>query len=291
MIAPKDIDRMVRIARTGFAKNTGAGVSRALSEAGFPTVRGWTGSIPLAVRENIRRELIEDHGVTLERFSEYTDGYGKAASRREALEAARYEKKAETVQKDRVLIKPVPGRALVVEGREILLPEGCHLSVPVKMAGKIETRGVVLVENLEVFQDFHLLDFALPEKNRDYLVVFRGKPHVARQDTAEAFLRRLAVPVAACFDIDPSGLSNALSTPFFEDFVWPGREALMKLKRLWRPDRYQAQRQVMGRLDGAGGELAKARDFLRENGAGVMQEAFLNSGRSLESCLDSQSCA
>lgn len=280
---------MVRIARTGFAKNTGAGVSRALSEAGFPTRRGWTGSIPLPVRETIRRELIEDHGVATERFSECYDSQGKAASRREALETARYEKKAETVQKDRVLIKAAPGGALIIDDREIPLPEGCHLCAPVEMAGRIEARGVILVENLEVFQDFHLLDFALPEKNRDDLVVFRGKPHVARQDTAEAFLKRLAVPVVACFDIDPSGLSNALSTPFFEDILWPGREALMDMRRLWRPDRYQAQRQVMGRLDGAGGELAKARDFLRENGAGVMQEAFLNSGRELESCLDSQS--
>lgn len=276
MIDPSDIDRMVRIARTGFAKNAGAGVSRALSEAGYPTRKGWSGSIPVAVRDKIKRELIEDHGVPVESFSENADRKPRPNSRRAALETTRYEKKAESVQRDRVLIKPSPGKVLVVDDKEILLPDACHLSVPVEMAGRIETRGVILVENLEVFQDFHLLDFALPERNSDYLVVFRGKPHVARQDTAEAFLRRLGVPVAACFDIDPSGLSNALSTPFFEDIIWPGREALMEMKRLWRSDRYQAQKQVMGRLDGATGALAEARDFLRESGAGVMQEAFLS---------------
>lgn len=276
MISAGDIDRLVAIVRSGVAKNTGAGVSKALTDAGHPTRKGWSGTIPSGVRDRLKRVLSDDHGVPIRRFSDMEDPRVEAQTRRAALENSRYEKKAERVQKDRVMIKPSSGEMLNIDGRSCYVPDGCSMSVPVDLADRIKAPGIILVENLEVFQDFHLLDFEIPHDRRQDLIVFRGKPHVASQDTAEAFLKRVGVPVAACFDIDPSGLSNALSTPHFRDILWPGRDALMDMKRLWRPDRYQAQRQLMSRLEGASGELAKARDFLREAGAGVMQEGFLS---------------
>jgi hypothetical protein len=276
MIDPKDIDRLVTIVRTGYAKNAGAGVSGALASSGLPVRKGWSGPIPGHVRQRLRRELIVDHGVPAGRFTGTSDSKIEARSRRAAQENARYEKKAVAVQKDRVFIKPVPGCNLIMNGSSIPVMDGCHMCIPIGLASTITAPAIILVENLEVFQDFHLMGFAVPDELRDALIVFRGKPHVVRQDTAEAFLKEKSVPVTACFDIDPSGLSNALSTPYFRDILWPGREALMKLKRLWRPDLYRDQSHVMARLDVATGELAKARDFLRESGAGVMQEAYLD---------------
>lgn len=110
--------------------------------------------------------------------------------------------------------------------------------------------------------------------SRPHLIAFRGKHHIARQDTCERFLWKLNVPVTAFFDYDPAGLQLAMAAPLFNDILWCGEDRLRE--KLNRQDLYAAQiGSARGRLEQARGNTRLCAEILMETGRGAVQEAFL----------------
>jgi hypothetical protein len=115
---------------------------------------------------------------------------------------------------------------------------------------------------------------------QSYPVLFRGKPHVARQDTCEAFLTTYGAPVTVFPDFDPAGLALALSTPNFEDILWPGQEKLKEMLDAQGSRDIFDQQMVGARgrlLRGARGDLQTAWAMINAVGKGIAQENFTRS--------------
>ncbi|WP_410951679.1 hypothetical protein [Pseudomonas sp. S1(2024)] len=172
----------------------------------------------------------------------------EGSSRTEALSKGGNEKfTGKRLRHDRVAVKSLPGRPLLVGPTPIELPEGACLDLDrhwvVKHCGH---DSVLLVENWENFELSHQTPI-LTNITGNPLVVFRGAPGSYRTQSAQRLLTALELPVVAFTDYDPEGLAIAASLPFFSRYLAPSDALLTKLMDEVSTER-RYQNQLVGKL-------------------------------------------
>ena len=207
----------------------------------------------------------------------------KNKSRTEALSLGVNEKaSAISVRGNRVAVKTFGGGPICMEGRNIVLPDGVSLDIPVSAATNISGHSsVVMVENWEAFERIHKLSFEIPVGLREALVIYRGQPYGYTIDAARTFLRMLNKPVYVFPDLDPSGLRIALETPGFAGVMLPTVESVDALFCAGRglSERYTTQLAGSERiLEGDVPEDIRVYwSLIRKFGRGIPQEEFVRS--------------
>lgn len=202
-----------------------------------------------------------------------------ALSRAESLDLGGNEKlTSSTVRRDRVAVRALPGRPLLLDGREMHLPDGANLDIEWHLASRRNGHDAVLVvENWEAFAGIERTTFDLSGAGCNPLVLFRGSP-VYRQDHAVALLDQLTLPVHAFVDFDPAGLIIALSLPGFVDLVAPAADELQRaLAASTNTERYLSQLpEAQGILDAAAHpSIAAHWRIQKAHGKALPQEYFL----------------
>ena len=182
------------------------------------------------------------------------------------------------VRRDRVAIKALAGRGLLLGGASIALPLGANLDLAWPwVAAHCGHTTVLLVENWEAFEDVHQVTFDLSRAGDNPLVVFRGSP-VYRLDHALALLEALRMPVFALVDYDPAGLAIAQGLPHFAGLMAPPLPELAgALEACTNHGRYRSQLgQAQAALEGAAHpEIVACWKLLQAHGTALPQEYFL----------------
>ncbi|WP_419739232.1 DUF7281 domain-containing protein [Ruegeria sp.] len=205
----------------------------------------------------------------------------KGKSRAEALSLGSNEKASSiSVRRGRVALKSFSGGSIRMGEKNVILPDGVNLDVPVNAAADFSDHVfAVLVENWEAFEHIHQLSFEVPADLRDALVVYRGQPGGYTIDAARTFLRVLSNPVFVFPDVDPAGLRIALETPGFAGVMLPPIEEIESLLCAGRglSERYTSQLAGSERvLEGEVPTDVKAYwSLIKKFGRGVPQEEFI----------------
>ncbi|MEO8598605.1 MAG: hypothetical protein ABI656_02115 [bacterium] len=200
-------------------------------------------------------------------------------SRTESLELGSNEKLTDVpVRPDRVAVKALPGKFLLLDQQSIALPAGANLDLDWRwMVAHCGHTSVLLVENWEAFDRIHQVTFDLSRAGENPLVIFRGSP-VYRQDYAMSLLHGLALPVFAFVDYDPTGLVIAQSLPHFAGLITPPADKLrIALAATRNHDRYRSQlAQAQAVLNAAQHpEIIAHWRLLQIHGKALPQEYFL----------------
>lgn len=225
-------------------------------------------------KEDIRQLLLASEGIDA---AIATPDQWVGLTRTESLAYGGNEKLTDSsVRSDRVAIKALPGRPLMLDGQSITLPDGVNLDLDWRWLIS-DHKTVLLVENWEAFNGIHQVTFDLSRAGENPLVVFRGSP-VYRQDYVVSLLSRLAVSVYAFVDFDPAGLVIAQSLPFFSGLIAPPVEELeLALAETKNHNRYLGQLpEAKGVLDVTSNqEIAEHWRRLQAYGKALPQEYFL----------------
>lgn len=158
------------------------------------------------------------------------------------------------------------------------LPAVCALRVPLDQLDVAAIGSVLVVENLDCFDQVHR--FALPDSLRDALVLYRG--HGAATRGTRQLLQRLpaAVSVTVFPDYDPAGLAIAATLPRASHLLLPQltSELLAKGSR----EHFQRQHLQAKHLDGTalGGWQAVWAE-MKQAGVSIKQQHMLALGTPL----------
>lgn len=201
-------------------------------------------------------------------------------SRTDSLALGSNEKLSDVaVRAERVAIKTLPGKPLLLDQQRIALPTGANLDLDWhRVAGHCGHCSVLLVENWEAFALIHQATLDLSRAGDNPLLLFRGSPFVYRQDATLSLLRQLALPVFAFVDLDPAGLVIAHSLPCFAGLIAPPADALRSaLAATGNEQRYRSQLpETQAALDAAQHpEIIANWQLLQEYGKALPQEYFL----------------
>ncbi len=186
------------------------------------------------------RELLLAQGIPPETPPDAWDGLTRA----ESLALGRDEKWAGgPARRDRVALKTLPGRPLLIGREPILLPPRCHLEADaLEIAGNVQHDTVLLVENWECFERIHAVQLDFSTAGPNPLVLWRGGSGEARADASQNFLKTLNRPVWAFVDYDPAGLAIAATLPGLQGIVAPEASVLAELlEKHGLEDRFRAQ--------------------------------------------------
>lgn len=270
----------IRIAQTGKVEKVTKTDHSILSEINASHARiGSSYTLSHYEQAALRNILTHHYGVPeADLLPDAQQASGQAQTRTEALERSNDEKSGTAaVFSDTVMIRPQPGRPMTMGAEVYDFPNGMSLHVKKGMAELLSTKGVILVENKEVFQRFEDLMFEVPKAYQDYLLVFRGEPHIAPQNAAEDFLRALDVPVVVFSDFDPAGIVIALRAPGSRGMLVPPLD-LFERRLEERGNRENFFKQAGFRRicdEGVHGDMVAIWKMMKSCGKGVVQEAFL----------------
>ena len=231
-----------------------------------------------ADRQSIRKLLLSAEGIDA---AAAHPGQWNGLSRTASLVHGGNEKMTDAaVRQDRVAIKALPGRCLLLGAQRIALPLGANLDLAWPwVAAHCGHTSILLVENWEAFEAVHQITFDLSRAGDNPLVVFRGSP-VYRPDHALSLLDGLALPVFALVDYDPAGLVIAQRLPHFAGLMAPPLPELAgALRACTNHARYRSQLgQAQAVLEGAAHpEIAACWKLLQAHGKALPQEYFLMS--------------
>ena len=170
------------------------------------------------------RELVEK--ITHIDLHEVGPGEFADMQREQALTLAINEKLAgQSVKKNRLAIKTLPGRSLKLNGEHYRLPDNSHCDMALDSIASVEHQNIWIVENYRCFDQFSAIKLDESAALTETLVVFRGDA-VYQADTVLSFIEKLQLPVWVMGDIDPKGLSIAQSYPNFSGLIAPDMTAL-----------------------------------------------------------------
>ncbi len=180
-------------------------------------------------------------------FGNYTGGALGQLTRTERLSFVANEKLGGgPVRRDRIAIKAMAGRPLLVAGKSIDLPHGSHLDIawPVAAEG-MRHRTAIVVENWESFEGIERarISSAAGDDLAEAVAVYRGDTDTKTGDVLR-FLEATSLRTIAYGDLDPAGLVIAASLPSLEGLLAPSESDirnLLKSPNKVRPDRYHAQ--------------------------------------------------
>lgn len=221
-------------------------------------------------------ELLEVEGVDPATAPDAWQGLTRA----ESLALGRNEKWTDSpAKRDRVAIKALPGRALRIGQKELVLPNGCHLDADwTSIVKEIHHDSVLVVENWESFNRIEAtaqVDFSRAGPNP--LVVWRGDKVDSPTNAAMAFLRALERPTWAFVDFDPAGLLIAGGLPNIAGVLAPNHEILLTMLRGGLEDRYRLQLPASEKTLNASNQpdIAQLWKLIRRIGRALPQEALL----------------
>lgn len=225
------------------------------------------------------RALLQAQGIAPETPPDAWDGL----TRVESLALGRNEKWAGgPARRDRVAVKTLPGRPLLIGHESILLPPRCHLEADtLEIAGNVQHDTVLLVENWECFDRIHAVQLDFSPAGANPLVIWRGGSGEARADASQRFLKTLNRPVWAFVDYDPAGLVIAATLPGLHGIIAPETAVLAELlDKHGLEDRYRMQLPAAApSLDRTGHpSVALLWPMLREAGRALPQEIFIGLG-------------
>lgn len=186
------------------------------------------------------RALLQAQGIAPETPAEAWDGLTRA----ESLALGRDEKwSGGPARRDRVAVKTLPGRPLLIGREPILLPPRSHLEADaLEIVGNVQHDTVLLVENWECFDRIHVVRLDFSAAGTNPLVIWRGGSGEARADASQNLLKTLNRPVWAFVDYDPAGLVIAATLPGLQGIIAPEASDLAELlEKHGLEDRYRAQ--------------------------------------------------
>jgi len=229
-----------------------------------------------ADKEDIRKLLLATEGI--DATTTVPDQWN-GLSRAESLAHGGNEKLTDaSVRSDRVAVKALPGRPLLLDGQHVTLPAGANLDLNWRwLVSNSGHTTVLLVENWEAFDSIHQVTFNLSRSGENPLVVFRGSP-VYRQDHVMSLLNALSLPVFAFVDYDPAGLVIAQSLPYFAGLITPSpddlEEALVTTKNYQRFRSQLLGAQALLNTSSLP-DIVKCWNLLQSHGKALPQEYFL----------------
>nr|WP_294863800.1 hypothetical protein [uncultured Pseudogulbenkiania sp.] len=227
-------------------------------------------------KEDIRKLLLATEGIDA---TTTAPDQWNGLSRAESLAHGGNEKLTDaSVRSDRVAVKALPGRSLLLDGQHVTLPAGANLDLDWHwLVSNSSHATVLLVENWEVFDGIHQVTFNLSRSGENPLVIFRGSP-AYRQDHVMSLLNALSLPVFAFVDYDPAGLVIAQSLPHFSGLISPPSDDLEAA--LVTTKNYQRYRNQLPEAQAVLNasifpEIEKYWNLLQRHGKALPQEYFL----------------
>lgn len=146
--------------------------------------------------------------------------------REQVLTVAVDEKLAgQSVKKNRLATKSLPGRALKLNGEHYRLPENSHCDMALERIGSVEHQSIWIIENYRCFDQLGAIKLDESAALIEPLVIFRGD-HVYQGGTVLSLIEKLQLPVWVMGDLDPKGLSIAQSYPNFAGLIAPDMAVL-----------------------------------------------------------------
>ncbi len=141
--------------------------------------------------------------------------------REQVLTLARDEKLAgQAVKKNRLAIKPLPDRALKLNGQVYRLPGNSHCDMALENIASVEHDSIWIIENYRCFDRLDSIKLHVLVAQTEPLVVFRGD-HIYQARTVLRLIEKIQLPVWVMGDLDPKGLSIAQSYPNFAGLIAP----------------------------------------------------------------------
>lgn len=208
----------------------------------------------------------------------------KGMSRSDRLAAGTPNEKAGggALKTGRISIKALGGKMLNISGTCLPLPDRCHVDIDWRpLSDEIKHDSIMLVENYEVFDRIHQLNFALPEGCSNPLVIYRGDKHESRFDSVKAFFDASSLPIIAFVDMDPKGLHIAGCCPRLRGIVAPclvDLEAALSSPKIARHDLFRSQ---LPGVDGYLRSITKESpiyslwNLMQRHRAGAVQERWI----------------
>lgn len=126
----------------------------------------------------------------------------------------------QSVKKNRLAIKALPGRALKLNAENYQLPDHAHCDIALDSIVSVEHQSIWIVENYRCFDQLGLTKLDQSAVLTEPLVVFRGD-HVYQGGMVLSLIEKLQLPVWVMGDLDPKGLSIAQSYPHFVGLIAP----------------------------------------------------------------------
>lgn len=166
-----------------------------------------------------------------------TSASWKQLDRAQSLGLAHDEKlSGHSVGAGRLRLKTLAGRPLQVAGGSWTLPARADIGLDLEamLGSRIGHDALLIVENLQTFDDIHEVDPNVTGvlADRDPLVLYRGDAQGGtRADAVHALIERTVLPVYAFVDFDPAGLIIASGLPRLDQVLSP---ELLKLEALIR---------------------------------------------------------
>lgn len=270
---------LLRVVQSQDERFTGSKVLRGfLDDYHIGWTKGATCCFDAPAKARIR-ELLLAQGIAPETPPDAWNGLTRA----ESLALGRDEKWAGgPARRDRVAMKTLPGRPLLIGHESILLLPRCHLEADaLEIAGNVQHDTVLLVENWECFDRIHAVHLDFSAAGANPLVLWRGGSGEARVDASMRFLKTLNRPVWAFVDYDPAGLVIAATLPGLQGIIAPDSEVLIALlEKHGLEDRYRTQLPTaVPSLDRSGHPaVAFLWPLLRQAGRALPQEIFIGLG-------------
>lgn len=203
-----------------------------------------------------------------------------AMQREQVLTLAIDEKLAgQSVKKNRLAIKALPGRALKLNGEHYRLPDNSHCDIALDSITSIQHQSIWIVENYRCFDQLGVIKLDQFAVLSEPLVIFRGD-HVYLGGTVLSLIEKFQLPVWVMGDLDPKGLSIAQSFPCFAGLIAPD----MAVVAAYFNDPGKANHTLYAKqLAGCRKALSDARfpiiktcwQLMKQHQAGIVQEHWL----------------
>lgn len=178
----------------------------------------------------------------------------------------------------RVAVKAFPGQPLILGARQVWLDDRDNLEIDCESVSRLSGHdAVVLVENWESFERLPSLDASvchrLPQ-GCSPLAIWRGAPDHPSGAALKALLS-LTAPKFAYVDLDPAGLSIALSVPNLVDMLAPPLDELEELfQKRGRPRLFADQMMPRKSAPMCAKNWASVFELCNRLAVGVPQEIF-----------------
>jgi hypothetical protein len=164
---------------------------------------------------------------------------------------------------------------LRVFGRDVDLPQGTSLRLPLTGIDKASYKSLIVVENLDIFDNWHVAN--IPPELHDALVLYRGNDSVAKG--VKALLESIedSIEVLMCPDLDPKGLENCFTTPKVNRILAPSiTDIQTQLSQYSQMQKFIEQQNSVSYLaKQQWGAWQPLIGHLIENNLAIMQQAIL----------------
>lgn len=149
-------------------------------------------------------------------------GLPKGLDRISVLSYIQDDKLADEKPNDNFVLATTYNGKLRVYDHDIVLPKGASLRLPLAGVDKTSFDTFIVVENLDIFDNWHLA--SISPKLQNALVLYRGHDSISKG--LKALLENLGgdTDVIMCPDLDPKGIENCFTTPRVNCILAPSIE-------------------------------------------------------------------